>query len=70
MGALVLIAKAVEESNYTTAHIRLLLRRGLIKGEKQGAIWLVDLDSLKSYEQQMNELGDARHDPRSESKIR
>jgi len=70
MPNLVLIFKAVEESGYTAAHIRLLLRKGLIKGEKQGAIWLVDLDSLKEYEQSMNALGNARHDPRHESLIR
>ena len=63
MANLVLISQAARESDYTTAHIRLLLRRNLVKGYKEGGIWLVDLDDLRRYEQEMNELGTKRHDP-------
>lgn len=59
----VLIAEAVEESDYTRQHISLLLRQGLIKGKKVGGTWLVDLDDLKRYEREMNELGVKKFDP-------
>lgn len=63
MANYVLIAQAAQESEYTTAHIRLLLRQGLIQGQKVGGTWLVDLDELKRYEQEMNRLGRKKHDP-------
>ncbi len=65
MANLVLIHKAVEESNYTARHISLLLRQKKIEGQKEGRIWLVDLDSLKSYEASMNELGPQKFTPKS-----
>ncbi|KKL17295.1 hypothetical protein LCGC14_2486980 [marine sediment metagenome] len=63
MANLVLIAQAVEESSYTPRHISLLLRQELVQGQKVGRIWLVDLDDLKRYEQEMNKLGMKRYDP-------
>jgi len=69
MGQLVLVAKAAEESKYTTAHIRLLLRKELIQGEKQGGTWLVDLDSLKAYEAEMDEVGAKKYDPTQSGKL-
>lgn len=63
MANFVLIAEAVEESSYTARHVSLLLRKGLVKGRKVGRIWLVDLDDLRRYEQEMNELGTHKHDP-------
>lgn len=59
----VLIAEAAEYSSYTTQHISLLLRQGRVQGKKVGGTWLVDLDDLKRYEQEMNELGTKRFDP-------
>lgn len=59
----VLIAEAAEESSYTTQHISLLLREGRVQGRKVGRIWLVNLDDLKRYEQEMNELGSKKFDP-------
>lgn len=63
MGDLVLIHRALQESSYSANHITLLLRDGKIKGHKEGRIWLVDLDSLKEYEAQMNEAGTQKFDP-------
>lgn len=63
MANLVLVAQAARESGYTTAHIRLLLRKRLVKGEKHGGTWLVDLDDLKRYEQAMKEMGTQKFDP-------
>lgn len=63
MANLVLVSQAEPESGYTGDHIRYLLRHGLVKGHKQGGIWLVDLADLKRYEQEMEELGTQKHDP-------
>jgi len=53
----VLITKARELSNYSDRHIRLLVRNNLVKGEKQGGVWLVDLDDLLAYQARMEEKG-------------
>ena len=63
MPNLVLIAEAVKESGYTARHISLLLRQGRVNGKKVGGTWLVDLDDLKRYEQEMNQLGTKKFDP-------
>jgi hypothetical protein len=63
MPNLVLVARAARESEYTAIHIRYLLRKGLVKGEKEGRIWLVDLDDLRRYEQEMKSLGTQKFDP-------
>ena len=63
MTNLVLIAQVAQESEYTADHIRLLLRKRLIKGQKVGGTWLVDLDDLERYEQEMKQLGSKRFDP-------
>jgi hypothetical protein len=60
---LVLIEQAAQESEYHPNHIRYLVRKGFIKGDKHGGIWLVDLDSLKEYEKRMNEEGTKKFDP-------
>jgi hypothetical protein len=63
MSQLVLIKIAVQETGYSAPHISLLLRKGLVQGEKIGGIWLVDLKSLKAYIADMNELGNQKFDP-------
>lgn len=63
MANLVLIAQAAQEVDYTPEHISLLLRQGTVKGQKIGGVWLVDLDDLKRYEQEMKELGTKKFDP-------
>jgi hypothetical protein len=62
MANLVLISQAAKESKYTPEHISYLLRKKLVKGTKMG-VWLVDLDDLKRYEQEMDNLGTKKHDP-------
>lgn len=60
---LVLVEQAAKESEYHPDHIRYLAREKLITGEKHGGVWLIDLDSLKAYEAQMQEQGSQRHTP-------
>ena len=63
MADLVTVSEAQLYSGYSHNHIIYLLRTGKINGRKSGALWLVDLDSLKEYEDRMNELGTQKHDP-------
>lgn len=63
MANLVLIDQAGKESEYNSDHIRYLARKGFIKGEKHGGIWLIDLDSLKAYEIRMKSEGTKKFDP-------
>ena len=60
---LVLVTQAARESEYTGHHIRYLIRQKLVNGYKEGGIWLVDLDDLKRYEREMQELGPQKFDP-------
>jgi len=60
---LVLIDQAVKESSYDRNHIAYLARKSFIKGEKHGGVWLIDLDSLKEYEAQMQMEGAKKYDP-------
>jgi hypothetical protein len=61
MANLVLLAEALPHTTYTPEHITWLLRHKRIDGKKVGGTWLVDLDSLKEYEQRMDELGSKKH---------
>ena len=65
MTMLVSIAEAVEQSSYTHEHITSLVRKGKIEGRKTKNIWLVDIESLKAYEERMKDLGPKRHTPKS-----
>jgi hypothetical protein len=57
MANFVLITKARELSQYSDRHIRLLVRNNLVKGEKQGGVWLVDLEDLLAYKAHMESEG-------------
>jgi len=60
---LVLIDQAVKQSVYDKNYIGYLARKGFIKAEKHGGVWLVDLDSLKEYEARMQNEGTKKYDP-------
>lgn len=63
MPKLVLISKAAETSVYSADHIRRLLINAVIKGEKRGRFWLVDVEDLKRYEEEMTAQGTKKYDP-------
>jgi hypothetical protein len=60
-----LIKEALQYTDYTAEHLRYLLTHTLITGKKIGGVWLVDLDSLKAYEQRMKEAGLSKFRPKS-----
>ncbi len=55
--------EAAEHTPYTHEHLNWLARRGKIAARKSGSAWLVDLESVKNYVQQMKELGKQKHKP-------
>lgn len=63
MANLVLVDQAAKESEYNADHIRYLARKGFIKAEKHGGIWLVDQESLVEYETKMKSEGTKKFDP-------
>ena len=65
MADLVTIAEATQTSTYSHEHIKWLVRTGRISGRKSGSLWLVDLKSLKRYEEDMEKLGDKKFTPKS-----
>lgn len=60
----VLVAQAVEHSNYSVEHIRYLVRNEFVRGQKIGRIWLVDLADLQRYEQTMTDAGSTKFTPK------
>jgi excisionase family DNA binding protein len=59
------VAEAVQYTSFSHSHVAWLVRNGKIKGRKSGNIWLIDLDDLKRYEQEMQDLGTKKHTPKS-----
>ncbi len=60
------VAEAVEQTSYTHEHLNWLARKGKVTARKAGGVWLIDLGSLKLYEQRMQELGTLKHSPTKE----
>jgi len=60
---LILVDQAAAQSDYDKNYIRYLVRKGFVKGEKHGGVWLIDLDSLKDYEARMKAAGSQKHTP-------
>jgi len=59
----VLVAQAAQNSLYSSSHIRYLIRKSLVSGQKVGGIWLVDRDDLSRYERQTTKQGMRKHTP-------
>lgn len=58
------IREATEHSNLSYQQISALARKNLIKARKTGSVWLIDLDSLKEHEEEMERLGPKKHSPK------
>ncbi len=64
MAELITVTEAAPQSLYSHVHITHLVRTQKVRGRKSGTVWLVDLDSLKEYEEKMAKLGSAKHTPK------
>lgn len=65
MANFVLVAQAAEHSDYSIEHLRYLVRNKLVKSQKVGRIWLVDLEDLQRYEQEMKDAGSTKYTPKN-----
>jgi hypothetical protein len=55
------VKEAIRRYGYSGSHIRNLLSKGLIKGEKFANVWMVSPVSIEQYRAQMEQLGNKKH---------
>lgn len=60
------VREASETYGYSESHIRNLLAKGLIVGDKFTSVWMVDPGSVQVYKAQMEQLGKKKHGTRTE----
>lgn len=52
---------ASKQLGFHVEHIRRMMRQGVLKGKKQGGIWLVSVRAVIEYQEQID--GTKKHDP-------
>ena len=60
-GNYISVKEASECYGYSESHVRGLLSRGLIKGEKFASVWMVDRLSIEQHKASMEYLGKKKH---------
>ena len=58
------VQAAAEVTGYNIQYLRRLLRAGKLEGIKIGQIWLIEMESLEMYLQQVESSSDRRYGPR------
>ena len=58
---LISVKQATEEYGYSGSHIRGLLARGVLSGQKIAGVWLVDPLSVEEHQARMERLGNKKH---------
>ena len=58
---LISVKDATQTYGYSGSHIRNLLAKGIIEGEKIAGVWLVDPLSVEEYRARMERLGNKKH---------
>ena len=58
---LISVKQATETYGYSGSHIRNLLAKGMIEGEKIAGVWLVDPDSVEAHQARLEQLGNKKH---------
>jgi hypothetical protein len=58
---LISVKQATEKYGYSGSHLRDLLGKGVITGEKIAGVWLVDPDSVAEHQARMERLGNKKH---------
>ena len=58
------VQAAAEVTGYNIQYLRRLLRSGTLEGIKIGQIWLIEMQSLETYLQQVESTSDRRCGPR------
>lgn len=60
------VEEASEITGYSLQYIRRLLRKDKIEAVKKGYMWWIELESLKKYKEEMDNLGSEKFSPRRE----
>jgi hypothetical protein len=55
------VKQASDRHGYSGSHIRNLLSKGVIAGEKFAGVWMVDPTSIERYRAEMEQLGSKKH---------
>jgi hypothetical protein len=55
------VKEASERYGYSDSHIRNLLGKGMIRGEKFASVWMVDRRSIEQHKATMDQLGKKKH---------
>jgi hypothetical protein len=55
------VKEASQRYGYSGSHIRNLLSKGVLEGEKFASVWMVDSTSVEQYRAQMEQLGNKKH---------
>ncbi len=55
------VKQASEQSGYSSSHIRNLLSKGVLDGQKFANVWMVDCQSLEAHKAAMAQLGAKKH---------
>jgi len=61
VGNFISVKEASERYGYSDSHIRNMLGKGILKGEKFASVWMVDCGSMEKYQDRMKELGEKKH---------
>jgi excisionase family DNA binding protein len=61
IGNFISVKEASDRVGYSESHIRNLLDKGTITGEKIASVWLVDATSIEKYRARMERLGNKKH---------
>lgn len=55
------VKEASQRYGYSDSHIRNLLGKGMIRGEKFASVWMVDRRSIEEHKATMEQLGKKKH---------
>ena len=55
------VKQASERYGFSDSHIRNLLGKGIIRGEKFASVWMVDRRSIEEHKALMEQLGKKKH---------
>ena len=55
------VKQASERFGYSESHIRNLLAKGIITGEKFAGVWLINARSVERHQARMERLGKKKH---------
>lgn len=58
---LISVKQATATYGYSGSHLRALLSKGVIKGEKIAGVWLVEPASVEAHRARMEQLGNKKH---------